>query len=907
MLYQPSKSALDQTLLQINQSQNQKSQFLEQSLKKQMRLLTDVRFQQNHVKSQITSLDEKHQHTFRKHIKKQEELQIQINESQQFVTINSLKHALTTNVWNQHIGYFLNPLAAFHSISVSDGQMQQQILLKHSEQKLIALQRTINTDLQITQFSEQIKMFYEDIDGKNEQINTLMIEYDELEEVLDQWRGQNVNFEPIQKMFHLKNQLNEMKLQYMQLGQQRQESEQQLQEITKLVEQVQKNLNDLRQDKIDIKNLDQYNEAINPNILVWLSPDKIYQILIQNNPQRDQICYNYTYSIQIHDKIYNCCISLLDKQLPFEQRQKKFDINFQELEQLFIQNNNFTLVDGCEFECLLHSKNQQELLNVIQQKAFQFKSVLKQQVNIYIYTLENTNLKSKQIEIERRVHKLLYDQSMIQCNYQRLESQIQQLRTTGPILIMNTQTYQLENLLDRMNQIEQLKRRNKQLIEIQLPQQVASLKQQIINQQNILKKQVQELVNQTQLEQQQFYNLQNQYAKDSAFKLPKLIIDDNNDAEYLQMEMQQNREEQKSLEELYKQQITLLQNKLEDLKQQENQFIQQIDKIKISLNDYKKQQDNSIYDVTSDSFLLNETKITQKKENIPPQQRKSSQADQSVLGIIQIDMQQERKTSQGYLFTKRPSTIRTSNTQLKSRSKSQSQLLQDQVHNRSTSSMANQHFLQFQSPSIRKTKLTLIPQTQLSSQMSSKNPLLSPNSVLLGSSSQKYLDMEQSICINSSTRKMNDETSRNSGGRRTYMTRSPCLFDQGKVFKVYKRLIANKVIKKVSNTSPPPSLNNYIPKYIQYNHKSKTIDLFNTTRPIHDLGPKEQSWVIKQLKDISQIYDVKGVFKQSNYSTNIIDFSFSGCSISISKYQKMELLFGKKEDAIEFINFIKSL
>lgn len=41
---------------------------------------------------------------------------------------------------------------------------------------------------------------------------------------------------------------------------------------------------------------------------------------------------------------------------------------------------------------------------------------------------------------------------------------------------------------------------------------------------------------------------------------------------------------------------------------------------------------------------------------------------------------------------------------------------------------------------------------------------------------------------------------------------SHCLFYYGKVSKYIKRLIANKGIKKVSNTCPPFSLNNYIPK-----------------------------------------------------------------------------------------------
>lgn len=83
--------------------------------------------------------------------------------------------------------------------------MQKQILLKHSEQKLIILQRTINTDSKITQLKEQIEMIKEDARGKREQLCEMLVEYEELEEVLEQWKNQNqCQTEPIKRIFLIK-------------------------------------------------------------------------------------------------------------------------------------------------------------------------------------------------------------------------------------------------------------------------------------------------------------------------------------------------------------------------------------------------------------------------------------------------------------------------------------------------------------------------------------------------------------------------------------------------------------------------------------------------------------------------------------------------------------------------------
>lgn len=49
------------------------------------------------------------------------------------------------------------------------------------------------------------------------------------------------------------------------------------------------------------------------NILFWLNVESVYP-LIQGNHER------YKIVLQVHARIVNCCVSLLNKQLPFEER-----------------------------------------------------------------------------------------------------------------------------------------------------------------------------------------------------------------------------------------------------------------------------------------------------------------------------------------------------------------------------------------------------------------------------------------------------------------------------------------------------------------------------------------------------------------------------------------------------------
>lgn len=152
-----------------------------------------------------------------------------------------------------------------------------------------------------------------------------------------------------------------------------------------------------------------------------------------------------------------------------------------------------------------------------------------------------------------------------------------------------------------------------------------------------------------------------------------------------------------------------------------------------------------------------------KKENIPPTRRTSmATQEHSILGTIQIDMSQERTTQKA--TARRPYNFQnelTDRSISKSRSKSNVNNVLDpsmqtsfsKLNDRSNSNIINNHFISYQSPtqSVKKTKLTLVqPQqslrTNLSSQLSQKNPLLSPT-LFGGHSSQRFLDIDQSISV----------------------------------------------------------------------------------------------------------------------------------------------------------------
>ncbi|CAD8053462.1 unnamed protein product [Paramecium primaurelia] len=790
-IYQPNQSALTNAFKSQATLTEQKIIFLEQSLNKAQRDLNDVRFQQNHLKSKREDLIQNYHKTNRKLLKQVDELQQLINNNQQYIRLDQLITAFKNNNWNDHIARYL------HENN------------KLTSQKIKIIQKIILTDQQLNDWREQINMIQEDINGLHDQNSALIIEFEELDEVIHQWNGSAI--EPISKIYQIKKQLNELRASYLDLSSERQRKESNLNELKSQVDSIQENLNQLRKEQIPI--FQEIDFQLKQSIQFWFSPDLVYKIFLDIfndyvDFNKDKIDEVFSILMQIHDKIVGCCFSLLQKHIKFEERQQLFDMNFQDAINLINQYQQwFKEIDVQDFECLLVQKiNNHQFMSIIEQKSQRFQAVLQKQIRIFSCTQEHTSLKAQQIELERQVHKLLYEQSMIQCNYQRLESQLQQLKIAGPILIMNTQSYQLEQILDRINTIEIIQKKNKQQIELNYPQQISVIESQIIQYQN----QFQQLIEQLLTIKSDIKLVYNQ--------------DVDQDEAFLQMELQQLNQELHTQELLFSKSKNECEIKLQQFDYEENAILNRIETISQAMNDYRNQKPI--------------------KENIPP-----------------TDLHSKRQSLDNSIFdNNNKSNLKYScheNTTDRSHSRSRSAL----GANSSSNSLRN--FLNFQSPSqLKRTKLTLIHNH------SNRN-------------SQKQ-------SINSSVQKIDDITLLSPN--KSFISNKNQQIQSIKTFKVYKRTVQNTLIQKLQE------VNNYVPKFVKYNEKMKCIEFYNANRIGSDLGVKDSALNIKQIVGITQQL-VKGVIKQN--------FTFYGLFLLLQKNQKVEILFAKQEELIQFLNILK--
>ncbi|CAD8107327.1 unnamed protein product [Paramecium sonneborni] len=789
-IYQPNQSALTNAFKSQATLTEQKIIFLEQSLNKAQRDLNDLRFQQNHLKSKREDLISNYQKNNRKLLKQMDELQILINNTQSYIRLDQLISAFKNNNWNDLITRYLHENNKFTS------------------QKIKIIQKIILTDQQLNDWREQISMIKEDINGMHDQNSALIIEFEELDEVIHQWNGSAI--EPISKIYQIKKQLNELRANYLDLSSERQIKEASLNQLTQRVDSCQENLNKLRKEHIPI--FQEIDFQLKQSIQFWFSPDLVYKVFLDIfndcvDFNKDKIDEVFDILMQIHDKIVGCCFSLLQKHIKFEERQQLFDKNFQEVTNSINQYQQwFKEIDVQDFECLLVQKiNNHQFMNIIEQKSQRFQAVLQKQIRIFSCTQEHTSLKAQQIELERQVHKLLYEQSMIQCNYQRLESQLQQLKIAGPILIMNTQSYQLEQVLDRINTIEIIQKKNKQQIELNYPQQISVIETQIIQYQN----QCQQLIEQLLSIKSDIKLVYNQ--------------DVDQDETFLQMELQQLNQELHTQELLFSKSKNECDIKLQQFDYEENNILNKIETISQAMNDYQNSKP--------------------KKENIPP-----------------ADLHSKRQSLDNSIFDNNKSNLKYSyheNTTDRSHSRSRSAL----GANSTSNSLRN--FLNFQSPSqLKRTKLILIHN------QSNRN-------------SQKQ-------SINSSIQKIDDTTLLSPN--RSFVSNKNQQSQQIKTFKVYKRTVQNTLIQKLQE------VNNYIPKFVKYNEKMKCIEFYNVNRIGSDLGIKDSALNIKQIVGITQQL-VKGVIKQN--------FTFYGLFLLLQKNQKVEILFAKQEELIQFLNILK--
>ncbi|CAK88792.1 unnamed protein product (macronuclear) [Paramecium tetraurelia] len=336
-IYQPNQSALTSAFKSQATLTEQKVIFLEQSLNKAQRDLNDVRFQQNHLKSKREDLIQNYHKTNRKLLKQVDELQQLINNTQTYIRLDQLITAFKNNNWNDHIARYL------HENN------------KLTSQKIKIIQKIILTDQQLSDWREQINMIEEDINGLHHQNSALIIEFEELDEVIHQWNGSAI--EPISKIYQIKKQLNELRVNYLDLSSERQRKETSLTELTTQVDSIQENLNQLRKEQIPV--FQEIDFQLKQSIQFWFSPDLVYKVFLDIfndfvDFNKDKIDEVFSILMQIHDKIVGCCFSLLQKHIKFEERQQLFDTNFQEATSLINQYQQwFKEIDVQDFECLL--------------------------------------------------------------------------------------------------------------------------------------------------------------------------------------------------------------------------------------------------------------------------------------------------------------------------------------------------------------------------------------------------------------------------------------------------------------------------------------------------------------------------------------------------------------------------
>ncbi|CAD8045640.1 unnamed protein product [Paramecium sonneborni] len=618
--------------------------------------LQSLKQQQDNIIQSLNELNEKNQSIIKDYMNKQQQLTDQLQKQHQLITIQELKLALQNNIWTQKVGFFLNPLSQQNGQKITI--QQQQILLKHSETKLILIERIFQTELKIIQFQEQKKMIQNDIEGRILQMDTLLIEYEELEQIIDSQQNKS-QCNNVKTIFEINKTLSQLKHNYIQLANQRQEKEILQNDIQKIINNLETQTKSFQIEK-QMKGLQSS----------WFNVDQLFNLIISKAKAEQQLDLFNNIVLLINERIV--------QGLKSKANQNDIIENILQIE----NDNNFRVFNSAIFGEYLDqaqiTEYSQFLIIELPKRICKFKieSKLKQH-------------KTQLVDVQRQIHQIMYEQSMIQTQYNRLESNL-------PVLEQNQTAQKLQQILDRMNHIECLKSQNKTLFEITFPAQIKQIQDHLFQMEQQLHSQIKELQYSISIEQDYYYKI----FTNQSLKLPILILDSTIVHNNIEQQIEENRKQYQQQQILYNQNIENHRQKLKQLEEQENKI------------------------QTRYLIELNESILKTKKENIPP----SDSRDTSVQGTIQIDMSQERTTHKYSVF------------------RSKKQLFMNEPTDRSLSTYS---FLGHRSsdPLCSKTKLALKQQTSLSSQASQKNPLLSPQS------NNHHISIEQSLSLHSSARR----------------------------------------------------------------------------------------------------------------------------------------------------------
>ncbi|CAK78994.1 unnamed protein product (macronuclear) [Paramecium tetraurelia] len=621
--------------------------------------LQALKQQQDNIISSINDLNDKNQQIIKDYMNKQQLLTDQLEKQHQQITIQELKYALHNNNWTKKVGFFLNPLSQQNGQKITI--QQQQILLKHSESKLIQLERIFQTESKIIQFQEQKKMIQNDVEGRILQMDTLLIEYEELEQIIDSQQNKS-QCNNVKTLFEINKSLSQLKHNYILLANQRQEKEIIQTDIIKVINNLELQTKSIQIEK-QMKGLQSS----------WFNVDQLYNSIVSQAKAEQQLDLFCNIVLLINDKIVKGLNSKVNQNVIID--------SIRQIE----NDNKFRVFNSTVFQEYLDQAQiveySQFLTNELTKRISKFKieSKLKQH-------------KAHLVDIQRQIHQIMYEQSMIQTQYNRLESNL-------PVLEKNQTALRLQQILDRMNHIECLKSQNKTLFEITFPAQIKEIQNNVNQMEQQLQSQIKELHYSIQIEQDYYYKIFSSQSQ----KLPILILDSNIVNDNIEQQIEENRRQYQQQQILYNQNIENYRQKLKQLEDQENQM------------------------QTKYLMELNESILKTKKENIPP----SDSRDVSMIGTIQIDMSQERTTHKYSVL------------------RSKKQLFMNEPTDRSLSAYS---FLGHRSsdPLCSKTKLALKQQTSLSSQTSQKNPLLSPQS------NNHHISIEQSLSLHSSARRFPD-------------------------------------------------------------------------------------------------------------------------------------------------------
>ncbi|CAK83197.1 unnamed protein product (macronuclear) [Paramecium tetraurelia] len=621
--------------------------------------LQNLKQQQDNIIQSINELNDKNQQIIKDYMNKQQQLTDQLQKQHHQITIQEVKQALQNNVWSQKVGFFLNPLSLQHGQKITI--QQQQILLKHSESKLILLERIFQTEFKIVQFQEQKKMIQSDIEGRILQMDTLLIEYEELEQIIDSQQNKS-QCNNVKTIFEINKSLSQLKHTYIQLANQRQEKEIVQTDFQNIINTLELQTKSIQIEK-QMKGLQSS----------WFNVDQLYNLIVSNAKAEQQLELLCNVVLFINDKIVQGLNSKTNKNAIID--------NIRQIE----NDNNFRVFNSTIF---------QEYLD--QAQIAEYSSFLKTELPKRICKFKTESQlkqhKALLVDVQRQIHQIMYEQSMIQTQYNRLESNL-------PVLEQNQTAQKLQQILDRMNHIECLKSQNKTLFEITFPAQIKQIQDNLMSMKQQLNSQIKDLQYSIGIEQDYYYKIFSSQSQ----KLPILILDSNVVNDNIEYQIEENRKMYQQQQILYNQNVENQRQKLKQLEEQENQM------------------------QTRYLIELNESILKTKKENIPP----SDSRDMSMLGTIQIDMSQERTTHKYSVF------------------RSKKQLFMNEPTDRSLSTYS---FLGHRSsdPLCSKTKLALKQQTSLSSQASQKNPLLSPQS------NNHHISIEQSLSLHSSARRFPD-------------------------------------------------------------------------------------------------------------------------------------------------------